>query len=638
MRFMPEVRLLIVEDENIVAKDLRVTLQRLGYEVVETVSAGADAIACAEARRPDLVLMDIALRGEMDGITAAAAIRDRCDIPVVYLTAHADEATLQRAKITEPFGYVLKPFEERELHTAVMMALHKHRLERELRNSREWLNTTLRSIGDAVIATDTDGRVLLMNPVAESLTGWSEADAAGRPLPEVFCILKEHSRKAVENPVDRVLAEGMIVGLANHTLLVSRDGVERPIDDSAAPIRDSGGALLGVVLVFRDVSERRRMERELQEHARQLEEAHRRKDEFLAMLGHELRNPLAPISMGLELLKGPPTDEEVIATMRSQVEHLIRLVDDLLDISRITRGDVPLRKQHVELAAVIARAVEMVRPLINQGEHDLSVSVPDEPMRIEADPVRLTQAFANLLNNAAKYSPRSSPVRMLAQREGDLAVVRVQDEGIGIAPEWLPRVFEMFAQAEPSVERSQGGLGIGLTLVQNLVRMHGGDVKAHSEGVGRGSEFTVSLPLLPEAQRSAEDGAAAAPTSAGQRRRVLIVDDNRAAGRITQLLLESVLGHEVALARDGPAAIECARTFHPHAVVLDIGLPGMSGYEVARRLRTLHGMEKAILIALTGYGEERDRRQALEAGFDHHLVKPASASSLREALHATPAG
>lgn len=492
---MSEARLLIVEDENIVARDLRATLQQLGYDVLDAVATGREAVVRVVADRPDLVLMDIALRGDMDGIQAAADIRERFDIPVVYLTAHADEATLQRAKITGPFGYVLKPFDERELHTAILMALHKHKLERELRDSRQWLATTIRSIGDAVIATDGEGRVLLMNPVAELLTGWPEADAAGRPLSEVFQILNEHSRQPAENPVERVLQEGTIVGLANHTTLVARDGTERPVDDSAAPIRNPDGTILGVILVFRDVSERRRLETELRERARQLEEADRRKDEFLALLAHELRNPLAPIAIGLELLMDVPPHNEVITTMKGQVEHLTRLVSDLLDVSRITRGRIELRKQQVELATVIARAVEMARPLIDEGQHKLSLSVPSEPLLLEADPVRLTQVLANLLNNAARYSPPHSPIRLLAERSGETAVVRVQDQGIGIPVEYLSRIFDPFMQADQSLERSQGGLGIGLTLVQSLVRLHGGDVVAHSDGPGRGSEFTVTLPL-----------------------------------------------------------------------------------------------------------------------------------------------
>lgn len=630
---MREARLVIAEDELIVAKDLQRSLERLGYEVLATVATGEDAVARAGALHPDLVLMDIVLRGDTDGIDAASAIRERFDIPVVYLTAHADEATLQRAKVTEPFGYVLKPFEERELHKAILMALHKHRLEQELRDSREWLNTTLRSIGDAVIATDPEGHVLLMNPIAESLTGWSEIEAQGRPLVDVFHILNEHSRRPVENPVDRVLREGIIVGLANHTLLVARDGAERPVDDSAAPIRDRNGKILGAVLVFRDVTDRRRIECELQEHAQQLEEAHRRKDEFLAMLAHELRNPLAPISTGLELLSRESGEEEIVATMKSQVAHLVRLVGDLLDVSRITRGEIQLHKQRVELAVVIGRAVEMARPLIDQGGHDLSVSLPDEPVQIEADQVRLTQALANLLNNAAKYSPPHSQIRLAAERDTDTAIIRVRDEGIGIAPEWLPRIFQLFAQADQSLERSQGGLGIGLTLVENLIKMHAGSITARSEGLGRGSEFAVTLPILPAAAplepASAEVADSEAPVRA---RRVLVVDDNRASARMTQLLLQSVLGHEIAMAHDGPSAIETAQTFRPDAVLLDIGLPGMNGYEVARRLREMAETRDVTLVAVTGYCAEGDRDRAMEAGFDHHLVKPASIEALRSIL------
>ncbi|MBW3540845.1 MAG: response regulator [Planctomycetes bacterium] len=666
---MPGARILVVEDEAIVARDLRMTLERLGYDVAATVATGGDALDAVESHRPELVLMDISLRGPMDGVEAAAIIRERHQIPVVYLTAHADESTLQRAKITEPFGYVLKPFDERELHTAIQMAAHKHRLEQELRNSRQWLATTLRSIGDAVVATSADGRVLLMNPIAEELTGWSESEAAGRPLDEVFQIVNERTRSPVDSPVARVLAEGMIVGLANHTLLIARDGVERPIDDSAAPIRDDDQTLLGVVLVFRDVSERRRLQRALEERARELEEAHRRKDEFLAMLAHELRNPLAPIRTGLELLSG---DEhaDIVTTMREQVAHVARLVDDLLDVSRITRGRIELRRQPVELKTVVARAAEMAQPLFDERRHKLELALPQEAVVLDADPVRLTQVFSNLLNNAAKFSPEGSRVRLAAERVGDppqpplikggcqadeprlsqgrrqadesafgggvdgAVVVRVQDEGIGIAADWLPHVFDLFSQADYSLERSQGGLGIGLTLVQNLVQMHGGTVEARSDGPGRGSEFVVTLPVAHRPQTPLAEPATPAhsPSPPAGPRRILVVDDNTASARMSELLLQSVWGHEVARAHSGLEAIEVAQSFRPEVVLLDIGLPGMNGYEVAERLRQLSGFDDVLLVALTGYGDEEDRLAARQAGFDHYLVKPVSIDALGAVL------
>jgi PAS domain S-box-containing protein len=357
---------------------------------------------------------------------------------------------------------------------------------------RERLRVTLHSIGDGVIATDAAGRVTLLNPVAEALTGWSEQTGAyGQPFATVFHIINEHSRLPVENPVARVLREGGIVGLANHTILVSRDGTERPIDDSAAPIKNARGETIGVVLVFRDGTERRRVEQELRE-------ADRRKTEFLATLSHELRNPLAPIRLGLQALRleNEPQDRERTREMMDrQVTQMVRLVDDLLDVSRITRNRLELRKTHVALASVIENAVETARPLIESKGHTLTVTLPPEPLDLEADLTRLAQVFWNLLNNSAKYTDRGGRITLTAERQGREVLVAVKDNGIGIPPEARPGLFAMFSQVDRSLKRSQGGLGIGLALVKGLVEMHGGSVQARSPGFGRGSEFLVRLPL-----------------------------------------------------------------------------------------------------------------------------------------------
>jgi PAS domain S-box-containing protein len=357
--------------------------------------------------------------------------------------------------------------------------------------SEQWLTAVLSSIGDAVIATDSRGRVLLMNPVAESLCEWGVAEAAGRPLDEVFRIINEKTREPVESPAARVLAEGRVVGLGNHTVLIGRDGSERPIDDSGAPIRGAGGAVEGVVLVFRDVTERRRAE------ARIVEET-RRKDEFLAMLAHELRNPLAAISSAVQLLVRPDAEEfhpwgrEVA---ERQVRQLTRLVDDLLDVSRISRGKIQLRSQRVDLAEAVPSAVQVVRPLIDDRRHELYVAIAPGPIEVEADPARLEQVIVNLLYNAAKYTAPGGRIDLEVIRVPGEAVVRVSDTGIGIGPDLLPRVFELFTQGDRALNRSEGGLGIGLTMVQKLVDLHGGRVTAASGGPGRGSTFTVRLPL-----------------------------------------------------------------------------------------------------------------------------------------------
>jgi PAS domain S-box-containing protein len=375
------------------------------------------------------------------------------------------------------------------VYAVLLESLHSAR--RRVEAGRQWLSATLNSIGDAVIATDAAGRVLLMNPVAETLCGWDAAAAAGRPLEEVFCIVNERTREPVESPVVRVIAEGVVVGLANHTVLIARDGAEHPIDDSGAPIRGAGGEVEGVVLVFRDVTGRRRAEAQAAEEAR-------RKDEFLAMLAHELRNPLAAVSSAVHVLAHPGAEEargwsrEVI---ERQVRQLTRLVDDLLDVSRISRGKIQLRPQRVDLADAVRSAVQVVRPLIDERGHELLVMPPSEPVELEADPARLEQVIVNLLNNAAKYTEPGGRIEVEAGRESDRALIRVTDSGIGIGPDLLPRVFDLFTQGDRALSRAEGGLGIGLTMVQKLVEMHGGGVAVSSDGPGRGCRFTVWLPV-----------------------------------------------------------------------------------------------------------------------------------------------
>lgn len=364
-----------------------------------------------------------------------------------------------------------------------------------------------------------------------------------------------------------------------------------------------------------------------------LRESERRKDEFLAMLAHELRNPLAPVRNALHILKMPEAGVAAVRQARDmmerQVQHLVRLVDDLLDVSRIMRGKIELRKETVDLAAVVGRAVETAQPALDAAGHELSLTLPARPVLLEADVVRLAQVFANLLNNAAKYTEPAGRVWLEAERDGPGAVlVRVRDTGIGITPDLLPHIFEPFVQADRSLARSQGGLGIGLTLVKKLVEMHGGTVTAASAGPGRGSEFGVWLPALPESRAEAEGGEPIeAIRRAGPGRRVLVVDDNVDAAQSAAMLLR-IWGHEVRTAHDGSSVFGAVRDFRPEVVLLDIGLPGMSGFEVARQLRREQEFRGLVLAAMTGYGQDEDRRKSREAGFDVHLTKPLDPDTL----------
>jgi len=367
-----------------------------------------------------------------------------------------------------------------------------------------------------------------------------------------------------------------------------------------------------------------------------LREADRRKDEFLAMLAHELRNPLAPIRNAVDLLSVVPVEQPELGWVRDligrQVEQLIRLVDDLLDVSRITRGKIQLRLQPVALDTIVAHAVETSRPAIEARRHTLTVSLPSPQIWLNADSARLAQTLSNLLNNAAKYTEEAGRIAISAERCGNDAVIRVRDNGVGIPPEMLSSVFDMFTQVDRSLDRSQGGLGIGLTLVRRLVELHGGRVTALSDGLRQGTEMVIQLPMLVTARLEQSRGPAGDQrAAAAQPFRVLVVDDNCDAASALALLLRYA-GHDVHLAHDGPAALAVMPKLQPHVVLLDIGLPRMDGYEVARQIRSQGSATQPVLIAVTGYGQEEDQRRSREAGFNFHLVKPVDLTVLTEAL------
>jgi CheY-like chemotaxis protein len=367
--------------------------------------------------------------------------------------------------------------------------------------------------------------------------------------------------------------------------------------------------------------------------AEALREADRHKDEFLAMLAHELRNPLAPIRNAIQALKriGPPDPQlqKLRDMIDRQVTHMARLVDDLLDVSRITRNKIELHKERLELMTAVVRAVEASRPLIDARKHRLTVSLPPDPVEVEGDLTRLSQVISNLLDNAAKYTEEGGNIWLTSEKLGSQVVIRVKDDGMGISSHILPHVFDLFIQSDRALDRSQGGLGIGLTLVRRLVELHGGRVEAHSAGPGKGSEFVIYLPAATVAESKsemAEPVAAASVTSVG-RCRILVVDDNMDSAESMATLLK-LYGHEVRVAYDGLAAVESALAFRPQIVLLDIGLPGLDGYEVAHRLRHSDETKDIFLIALTGYGRTEDRVRALTSGFNYHITKPVDPGEL----------
>jgi PAS domain S-box-containing protein len=509
-----------------------------------------------------------------------------------------------------------------------------------LRLVQEELATTLRSVGDAVISTDAAGAVRFMNAVAERLTGWSSAAAQGQALESVFDIINEQTRAPVESPIAQVLRDNTVVGLANHTVLRARDGSEHPIEDSGAPIHGPDGQITGAVLVFRDATTDRTARRALIESRDALREADRRKDVFLATLSHELRNPLAPIRTATHVLETPGLSPGDLERSRSiiarQVRHMASLLDDLLDISRITRGVLTLKSEPVDLHALMEAAIETAQPAIAVKKHAFSVEWPTEPIGLSADPLRLTQVIANLLTNAAKYTKTGGHI-LLGARGGESTIdIYVRDDGIGIAAQMLPRVFDMFSQIDTGHEHSDGGIGIGLALVKGFVELHGGTVEAGSAGLDQGSEFMVRLPASLRTQAPlARSPEKAPPTGSNGTRRVLIADDNRDGAEIMAMLLAHS-GFDVQLAHSGPDALAVAAQQRPDIAVLDIGMPGMSGYEVARAIRSQHWGVGITLIAVTGWGQEDDKRKAKDAGFDHHLTKPIDPNALERLMAPAP--
>lgn len=381
-----------------------------------------------------------------------------------------------------------------------------------------------------------------------------------------------------------------------------------------------------------DLIERLRLMDELRNVAADLSDANRRKDEFLATLAHELRNPLAPLRNALQIIRLSPGQEakdQARSMMERQLGQMVRLVDDLMDVSRITRGKVELRKERVQLSALMESAVETSRPLIEQMGHELTVTLPEHPVVVEADPIRLAQVFANLLNNAAKYSDRGGHIWLTAARQGSQVIVSVKDTGIGIPPDDLTSIFDMFNQVDRSLEMAQGGLGIGLTLVRRLVEMHHGRVSAHSEGLGRGSEFIVQFPVVVEAsvqQRKHDE-----PPPARSSLRILVVDDNRDGADSLATLLR-IMGNDTSTAYDGQEGLTVAERLRPEVVLMDIGLPNLNGYEAARRIREQPWGKHVVLIAVTGWGQDEDRRRSQEAGFNHHMVKPVDPNALMRLL------
>ncbi len=612
----------LIKDDSLLAPDLaamELSIQKKSDEMAQTIRlyqtgdhAGALRLVMSDAGKRSMDdIRSITARMEAIERTAYAANLQR--------ESHAQRLTLVSNWATAGLALALLG----------LLAFIVDRDTARIRASEMQLATTLRSIGDAVVATDQLGRVVLMNPVAEKLTGWSLPEARGESLERVFHIINEHTRAVVESPVTKVLRAGIVVGLANHTLLIQRDGAEIPIADSGAPIFSNSGKILGVVLVFRDASTERDLERSMRD-------ADRRKDEFLATLSHELRNPLAPIRQAVGVIRAPAANPSQIhwsvTVIERQVQNMARLLDDLLDVSRITRGTLEIRKVPVRLRAVLDAAVELARPGIEAKQHVLTVDCPDD-LLLNVDSLRIAQVLGNLLTNSAKYTQAGGAIRMSAHQEGTALLIRVKDNGIGVSPEMLPRIFDMFVQVRQAGHLSNDGLGIGLALARGLVALHGGTLEARSAGVGTGSEVIVSLPLAPQAAATNRPEVQA-PAADAVNARIVVADDNVDAAESLALLLR-LHGHEVHVANDGASALALLQQVRPQIALLDVGMPKMTGHEVATRTRAATWGSAITLIALTGWGQESDRSSALAAGFDAHFVKPVDSEALLHAIQSS---
>jgi PAS domain S-box-containing protein len=507
----------------------------------------------------------------------------------------------------------------------------RKRADQSSAEARARLASIVESSDDAIVGKTLDGIVTSWNRGAENVFGYTAQEMIGQPISRLM---------PPERPDDfRMILQAIRLGeRIEHfeTERVRKDGRRIHVSLTVSPIVDSTGRIIGASKIARDVTERRRAEADREEllgiaqRARaDAEAASRAKDEFLAMLGHELRNPLSALRNALvsARLDDNRRDRALLIAQR-QTDQLARLVDDLLDVARITERRIVLRKERVYLADVVDRAVEASRSLIEKKRHTLTVGLPPDPLCVDGDPMRLEQVVANLLSNAVKYTEGGGRIELTLERQGSEAVLRMRDNGIGIAPPMLTRVFELFAQGGRGLDRGEGGLGIGLTVVRTLVELHGGLVEARSQGIGKGSEFEVRLPTARTIADDEPPVAAREEPRPQSCARVVVVEDNADAAESLLMLLE-LLGHRVRVFHDGLSALDAVRTDAPDVMLVDIGLPGMDGYEFARRARQEPGLRKAVLVALTGYGRDDDKNRAIAAGFDYHLAKPIDVGQLQ---------
>lgn len=538
----------------------------------------------------------------------------------------------------------------------VLFASSRRKAERRLREQRELLQVTLSSIGDAVIATDIKGQITFINPTAAMITGWNASEAVGKSFNEVFQIIKEETGEPVESPFEIVKREGSVVGLANHTVLITRDGHHLPIEDSGAPIKDPDGKMIGVIVVFHDTSERRRIEQEReallrseQEARKEAEASDRLKDEFLATVSHELRTPLSAILGWSAMLNlgdiDPETRDNALKVIERNARSQASIIDDILDVSRIITGKLNIEQRTVDLAPIVHTAIDTLHPAATAKGIKLTVAIQQTKALVTGDPARLQQIVWNLVSNAIKFTPSGGRIAVHLDQVDSQLELSVSDTGIGISKPFLPHVFERFRQADSSTTRAHGGLGLGLAVVRHLVELQGGTVMAESEGIGKGSLFKVSLPAASSIALpfEAEEKPAAIPLPSDSREhgrefdlrglRVLVVDDELDTLEIVSLLLRRY-GAVVRTSLSSGHALEVFNEWKPNVLISDLGMPEEDGFTFISKVRSLppEAGGKTPALALTAYVREEDRLRTLAAGYEMHVRKPVEPYSLAEAV------
>lgn len=677
--------ILIVDDLPEKLLVYRSILEDLGENLV-TVRSGPEALKQVLKHDFAVILLDVNMP-DMDGFETAQLIRQRkrsAHTPIIFLTAFTDEVRTAQGYATGGVDYLPTPVVPDVLRAKVRVFIDLFKLRKQVARQAEeqakrtaaeesarrsaFLAEASRALTSSLDIMTTMRQLLaVVVPNLADLAAVTQVDGIHRPwmtemarasgvgrLEYVTVTDDDAPRDALRDCHDRVLASGAAEVLTDIDVVAPYSVSTRPLPIRWAAVLPlvARGRTIGALslactdaadaldeddmALVQDLAGRAAIALDNALLVRDIQENDRRRNEFLAMLAHELRNPLAPIRNSLEILRliglAQPELKSAHEVIHRQLTHLVRLVDDLLDVSRITRGKIQLRPTQVNLADVVLAAVETSRPLIESHQHNLTINLPEQPMMVLADGARLSQVFANLLNNAAKYTPDGGRVTIDAQRDEDEIVVRVGDTGAGIPREMLAKIFDLFTQVDHSLDRSHGGLGIGLTLVRRLVEMHEGSVHAYSDGEGRGSEFVVRLPALAnEPVAEVVKDTEAIEVESTTRFRVLVVDDNRDAAVTLGMLLEAQT-HQVQLTFDGHTALEVAASFRPDVVLLDIGLPGIDGYEVARLLRADPAMKDTLIVAISGYGQEDDRRRSQQVGFDYHLVKPVDPTVLQGIL------